>query len=176
MIYVALCIENIIRGTHIGLILINFTLILPLDAFKYNIDNPDDWKLLTLHGGKLKLPQLMHMEASWRCFGMLGCVPTWKCLAQRASCCQAQLQTISPSAYRSLKDHQKSMQDCLTAHLSNTHSYTCKHTDAAVHPQHRSVCSAQWGRLLHDLLSAEGDCSVPGVLIYNVADGNNENV
>lgn len=46
MIYVALCTGNIIRDTHIGLLLINFTLILPLDTFQYNVDNPDDWKLI----------------------------------------------------------------------------------------------------------------------------------
>lgn len=39
MIYVVPCTENIIRGTHIGSLLINFTLILPLDTFQYNIDN-----------------------------------------------------------------------------------------------------------------------------------------
>lgn len=92
MIYVALCTENIIRGTHIGLLLINFTLILPLDTFQYNIDNPDEQKLLALHGGKLKFPQLKHIEPSLRCFGkmsflspppplLLVCVPTWKGLA-----------------------------------------------------------------------------------------------
>lgn len=46
MIYVALCTGNIIRDTCIGLLLINFTLILPLDTFQYNMDNPDDWKLI----------------------------------------------------------------------------------------------------------------------------------
>lgn len=46
MIYVALCTGNIIRDTRIGLLLINFTLILPLDTFQYNMGNPGDWKLI----------------------------------------------------------------------------------------------------------------------------------
>lgn len=83
MIYVALCTGNIIRDTRIGLLLINFTLILPLDTFQYNMDNPDDWKLIAQHGGELKLQQIKDMEPCLRWFGktsfffslsLLGCV------------------------------------------------------------------------------------------------------
>lgn len=68
MIYVALYTGNMIRDAHIGLLLINFTLILPLDTFQYNIGSPDDWKLIALHGGKLKFQQIKNMEPSLRCF------------------------------------------------------------------------------------------------------------
>ena len=61
MIYVARCTENIIRGTSIGLLLINFTLMLPLDTFQYIIDNLDDEKHLALHRGKLKFQQVERM-------------------------------------------------------------------------------------------------------------------
>lgn len=91
MIYVVSCTENIIRGTHIGSLLINFTLILPLDTFQYNINNWMTGNILALHGGKLKFQQLKHMEPSLRCFGKVfscffpslsaGCVSTWKGLA-----------------------------------------------------------------------------------------------
>lgn len=132
MIYVALCTENIIRGTHIGLLLINFTLILPLDTFQYNIDNPDEQKLLALHGGKLKFQQLKHIEPSLRCFGKMSflsgvCPNMERSCTKWASCCQSRLQTISPSAYRSLMDHQKSMQT-VWQRIYQTH------TPTAVHP------------------------------------------
>lgn len=76
MIYVALCTENIIRGPHIGLLLINFALILPLDTFQYNIDIPDDWKRLTLHGGKLKFPHLKRRGGQFKVFWRAGVCPS----------------------------------------------------------------------------------------------------
>lgn len=118
MIYVALNTENIIRDTHIGLLLINFTLILPLDTFQYNIDNPDGWKLIALHRGKLKFQQIKHMEHRLRWFGMMpfffplsaeGVFHGGKVLHQMS----IMLPSSAPDVFTfcaSLMDHQKSTQ------------------------------------------------------------------
>lgn len=136
MIYVALCTENIIRGTHIGLLLINFTLILPLDTFQYNIDNPDEQKLLALHGGKLKFQQLKHIEPSLRCFGKMSFLSSppppycWGVSQHGKVLHQMSIMLPIPApddfTFCLPLSHGSSEvdADCLTAHLSNTHTHS----------------------------------------------------